>query len=344
MACLTRWRYALPLAGMARLKIVAAVGISVLSICLFAQVTSAEAQALTGDGNCDGRVDSIDAMLILKDAAGLPAPDLTCPANGDVDFHEGLTSQDALIVLQYHAALLAALPPDALRQLPATTCLPDPPPTDGFTMATDMLKTESDELIISRARRAALAGEIDGVLTMIRQGSHNLEDIHARSHTTSLVHVEPDADLMAKIVELVDSEGSRPFITGDPDFDLLNARLGLCGVHPLRAIGWSFLYLDSAVNGVIAAELYEATEGILDAYSSELKSDNSFVEAVKQHDTWYVMFRDAWGDCPSGCTDEELFFYSVSNGSVTEVTRSDAFTKPGFQQLIERLPGRPRQP
>lgn len=306
---------------------------------------AAETPSQFGDANCDSAVNSIDAMLVLKSAASLPVPELTCPKNGDVDFHSGLTSEDALLILQYHAALLVALPPDALQSLPASTCLPDPPITDGFIMATDALKEADDSIAISRRDRDALAVEIDGVLGQIRAIRPEFVDIGARSHTSSLVSVNLEPDLMDRVVALWnEGEGSGPFITGSPDFDLINAVLGLCDVYPLRSIDWVFLYLDSTVDDMSAATLYESAPGVLDAHGGNLKTDNPVVEAVKDGDTWYVIFRDAWGDCLSGCIYEELFFYTVTDGSITEVDRSDAFANPGFQQLIERLPGRPRKP
>jgi len=300
--------------------------------------------SLTGDANCDGHVNSIDAMLVLKSAAGLPTA-LSCPDNADIDFHPGLSSQDALFILQYHAALLVALPPDALRSLPAATCLPDPPVTDGFIMATDILKEGSSELKISRRTRDALSAEIDGVLALVRTGRPNLESIHARAHTTSLVEVNLEPELMNRLVDLWnEGEVSGSFVTGAPDFDLLNAVVGLCDIYPLRSIDWVFLYLDSTVNGWVAANLYESAAGVLDSFSGSFKLDNPVVEAVKQSDTWFVVFRDAWGDCPSGCLKEELFFYAVTDGEVTEVHRADAFADPAFQQVLARLPHRNRKP
>ena len=63
---------------------------------------------LNGDVNRDGRVDSIDAAIILQYAAGLlPAE----PAFGDVN-HDGQTNAiDAALILQYVAGLLGQLPP-----------------------------------------------------------------------------------------------------------------------------------------------------------------------------------------------------------------------------------------
>lgn len=57
-----------------------------------------------GDTTCDGVVDAIDALFVLRSVAGLgPAPD--CIARGDVDCDTDLDAVDALGILRYVAGL-----------------------------------------------------------------------------------------------------------------------------------------------------------------------------------------------------------------------------------------------
>jgi hypothetical protein len=63
-----------------------------------------------GNVNCDGRIDSVDAALILQLEAGLIVR-LGCFDEGDVDGDRTITSADAAIVLRRHAGLLPH-PPD----------------------------------------------------------------------------------------------------------------------------------------------------------------------------------------------------------------------------------------
>ena len=65
---------------------------------------------LTGDANCSGRVDSIDAALVLQFVAGL-LPTLSCEENADANEDGAVNSIDATLILQYIAGLLATLPP-----------------------------------------------------------------------------------------------------------------------------------------------------------------------------------------------------------------------------------------
>jgi hypothetical protein len=61
-----------------------------------------------GDANCDGRVDSIDAAVMLQYGAGLVGS-LACALAADVNHDGRVDSIDAALVLQYVAGLLHSL-------------------------------------------------------------------------------------------------------------------------------------------------------------------------------------------------------------------------------------------
>jgi hypothetical protein len=64
-----------------------------------------------GDANCDGAVNSIDAMLVLQLEAGLMNT-LQCPGFADVNWDHQANAVDATIILQMDAGLLdRTLPP-----------------------------------------------------------------------------------------------------------------------------------------------------------------------------------------------------------------------------------------
>jgi hypothetical protein len=56
-----------------------------------------------GDTDCDGDVDTADALGVLRDTAGLPDP--ACINRGDVDCDADRDSVDALAILRHTAAL-----------------------------------------------------------------------------------------------------------------------------------------------------------------------------------------------------------------------------------------------
>ena len=66
--------------------------------------------ALSGDANCDGRTNSIDAALVLQFVAALLSA-LSCPDGADVNGDGLVNAIDATLILQYSAGLLPGLPP-----------------------------------------------------------------------------------------------------------------------------------------------------------------------------------------------------------------------------------------
>lgn len=65
--------------------------------------------AQRGDVNCNGRVDSVDAALILQYDAGL-VHSLPCAGNADANRDDRINAIDSALVLQVVAGLLGALP------------------------------------------------------------------------------------------------------------------------------------------------------------------------------------------------------------------------------------------
>ncbi len=65
---------------------------------------------LQSDTDCDHAVDSADALMVLRDTAGLPHS-AACIAEGDVDCDGDIDSVDGLFILRHVAGLPVTLPP-----------------------------------------------------------------------------------------------------------------------------------------------------------------------------------------------------------------------------------------
>jgi hypothetical protein len=85
---------------------------------------------LAGDADCDGAVDSVDALQVLRFVAGLSEPD--CLAAADVDCSGAVNSVDSLKILRFVAGLpQTGLPPDCAGIAPAVLTLNAAPGDDG---------------------------------------------------------------------------------------------------------------------------------------------------------------------------------------------------------------------
>ncbi len=67
--------------------------------------------------------------------------------------------------------------------------------------------------------------------------------------------------------------------------------------------------------------------------------DRPNLQAMKNDGRWYVVFRDAWGDCPAGCTGQQLYYFTVSGEQVTRVAASEAASDSTFVELVKRARG-----
>jgi hypothetical protein len=62
-----------------------------------------------GDVNCDGKINSRDALMVLQMYAGL-IDTLPCIKNADVNGDDRINSIDALLILQFGAGLINHFP------------------------------------------------------------------------------------------------------------------------------------------------------------------------------------------------------------------------------------------
>ena len=187
-------------------------------------------------------------------------------------------------------------------------------------LAHRVLRRESDALLLDGSRLRAYGHEITRVLALIRQRYPAMAEISVREErrpATLLLGLE--GALRDAVADRWGDEGA-PAVppTGIAAFDALNARLGLRAVQTFPALGSVALRLDERLNVEAAIAVYEAIDGVAYAEPDVRLGGGSDIEATRARGTWHVVFRKAWGDCPAGCIDDELSFFTVEEGGWVE--------------------------
>ena len=225
------------------------------------------------------------------------------------------------------AAAPVVVPPDAWER---------PTLTEAAILADRILRRENDSLLLEAADRQDLAGELGPVLSRIRDVHPAVADIAVRADYAFgelLLGLEPP--LFEIVMSLLEGQ-TEPVVlrTGNAAFDTLNERLGLTAVDVFSSFETVIFYFNEYLNVPAAAAAYAAMEGIEYAESNAYLGDGSDIDAVKSARRWYVVARRAWGDCPAGCINEELFFFIVDDAEVDQVDPAQAMGIAEFRELV----------
>ena len=214
---------------------------------------------------------------------------------------------------------------------------PNPPEvSEAALLAHRILARESDTLLLDEERRRELAREIEEVLDRLRYAHPEMAKISARAtHQPGvlLLGVKPG---LFKMVDglLMGKRGPVALRTGNPAFDALNAKLRLKAVRPYRHTGVLVMHLSARANIGAARRAYRKIAGVEYAESDAHLGDGSDIEAAKTGGVWHIVVRKAWGDCPSGCINKKLFFFTVKEGQVERVEPARAVDTLSFRKLL----------
>ncbi len=215
-----------------------------------------------------------------------------------------------------------------------------PARSDAEILADIILARETEDFFFDIPRRNQLVGEIEGVLSLIRAAYPLMNGIHAREGSEpGMLWIRLERDFYEILKEMLqDKQGSFRFETGNAEFDALNAKLGVQNVRwggdTFKSV---FLYFDQRVNLRVAIEAYSMVEGVGEVWRNPSVGDRPDIKAFKQGATWYVIFRNGWGDCPAGCIYEESFCFTVTGTDVATIPTAQAQTMPPFQELDPSL-------
>ena len=224
---------------------------------------------------------------------------------------------------------------------PVVVRVVDPParstPTEAVVLAHRILQRESDALLVDPGQRRELAGEIELVLSRIRETYPTLADLTVRQrYQFGVLVLGLDPDLLSAVRGLLPKGGQVALHTGYEDFDALNARLGLSAVELYVIFDLGFFYFDESLNVGEATRAYEMVEGVEFAYAADsVMGDGSDIDAVKSQGIWHVAVRRAWGDCLSGCGFKEIFFFTVKGSDVERIERAQAMDMIPFVDLLK---------
>ena len=203
-------------------------------------------------------------------------------------------------------------------------------------LADRILQRESDELLLDGRRQRMLGHEIERALSLIRRAYPAMAAILAREGprpATLVLGLEgPLRD--AVVGAWAGESASVPPPTGHAAFDGLNAALGLWAARPFPALDSVVLHLDERANVAAALRAYRAIDGVAHAEPDALLGDGPDIGATKVDGTWHFVFRRAWGDCPSGCIDRELSFFTVADGGAERIEPTRAHDMDAFAALV----------
>jgi hypothetical protein len=216
--------------------------------------------------------------------------------------------------------------------------------SDATIIATGIFGRESSDLLFDSQEFAALSEELERVLSLIRDAYPATASIHARDrYAAGRVMLGLESPLKEAVQNAAARADDAPFVTGQAAFDALSAELGgVRGVwlsHYYEEASYLALCLDDRVNVVPASHAYLELEGVSSAHPNWLGGDGPDIDALREGDTWYVVFRDAWGDCPAGCTDEKLMYFTVTGNAIVPLEVAQAAADPNFASLARWVHG-----
>ena len=203
-------------------------------------------------------------------------------------------------------------------------------------LADRILQGESDDLLLDGERQRVLGREIKRALSLIRRTHPAMAEVAVRkgyrpgSLILGLEGVLRDAAFAA----WEDASASAPPGTGQAAFDALNGGLGLRAVQPFSALDSVVLHLNERANIAVAMWVYQAIDGVAYVEPDASLGDGSDIEAAKVDGTWHFVFRRAWGDCPAGCINEDLSFFTVAGGEAERIEPAQARDMDAFAALL----------
>ncbi len=205
------------------------------------------------------------------------------------------------------------------RQEPTPCPAPVSRPSDAVILADRMVRRDSGQLLIDLSTRDEMQREIADALRLVRAAYPEVAGVHAREqYRASMLILGLEPPLLQRARGMFDPAGGVMTLrTGDRELDTLNAKLGLRGARLLEPLGVIFCF-GPELNVVAAAAAYARLDGVSYAEPDAPVGDGPDIAAARVNGDWYLVFRNAWGDCPAGCISEQFSVFVVTGGSVAQ--------------------------
>lgn len=92
--------------------------------------------------------------------------------------------------------------------------------------------------------------------------------------------------------------------------------------------GWLDIEFDEPLNTRLLADEFESIEGVQSVSLNDFIGDGNRAFYIPA--TGLYIFRHGYGDCPAGCIYQDVYYYQVEDGTVTELDVEDAKALSGF--------------
>ena len=245
------------------------------------------------------------------------------------------------LVLAASGCLLAGAPALAQCQDDAPTVLHGSLPLSPEPESLVLLRHASTRSHDPDARpgpdRAALITSLDRILARIRTTWPDMGAVSARplwQPGRLILHSDPS--LGGQVLRGLGERGAlAPFCTGYAEFDALSRAVGLRAIATFSRLPDMFVMeFDSDFDVPGVAARYESLDGVITASPDVPTGDGPGIQVSRSNGEWFLVFRQAWGDCPSGCMYSELHFFVADERRVARIHHAKAARMGGFSDIL----------
>ena len=181
-----------------------------------------------------------------------------------------------------------------------------------------------------------LAAELERVLGAVRAAFPEMGEVTVRAPWEPgalILKLEP-ALFEAVSSALAAPGASAPLCTAVKDFDALNAAVGLVAVQTFSFASSVVLRFDPQRDVLLSALAYASVDGVRHVEPNFILGDGSDIDARWVDGTWHLVFREASGDCASGCIFTELHFFTERDGAVERLGAERSARSPPFVRIL----------